>query len=211
MKPNRSYFLALFVCLLPALSYGQHLQFNAPFAPSDTWVKHAEQPYRQAICLNGSWQFEPIALPADFREGVSPVPLLPRITDAGWDKTPIRIPSPWNVNSFADNNGQGGDFRTYPSYPKEWEKIKMGWLRRKFMVPAKWKGERLQLHFEAVAGDAEILINGKPAGNHFGIFLPFDVDVTDQIIPGKENEISIGIRKASLFDKRGSSFTAISK
>jgi beta-galactosidase len=203
MKPNRSY-LALFVGLLPVLCYGQqHVQFSAPFAPSDTWVKHAEQPYREAICLNGSWQFEPVALPADFREGVSPVPSLPRITDGGWDKTLVRIPSPWNVNSFADNNGQGGDFRTYPSYPKEWEKIKMGWLRRKFIVPAKWKGERIQLHFEAVAGDAEILINGKPAGNHFGIFLPFDVDVTDQVIPGKENEISIGIRKASLFDKRG--------
>jgi hypothetical protein len=203
MKKIKQYIFILFALLMPAFIYGQkHLQYTAQFAPTDNWVKATEQPYRQALCLNGLWQFEPVLLPANFREGVDPTPDLPRITNDGWDHVPIRIPSPWNVNAFADKNGQGGDFVTYPSYPKDWEKIKMGWLKRKFKVPANWKGQRIQLHFEAVAGDAEILINDKPAGNHFGIFLPFDIDVTDEIIPGKENEISIGIRKASLFDHR---------
>ncbi len=204
MKTNKHCILILCAFILPVLVYGQqsHLQFSGQFAPSDTWVKHAEQPYRQAICLNGLWQFEPVALPSNFREGVDATPELPRMTN-NWDKAPIRIPSPWNVNSFADNKGLGGDFITYPSYPKEWEKIKMGWLKKIIKVPANWKGQHIQLHFEAVAGDAEILVNGKPAGKHFGIFLPFDVDVTDQIIPGKENQISIGIRKSSLFDHRG--------
>jgi hypothetical protein len=203
MKINRAYLLVLGMFVLPALVYGQHLQFTGQYAPSDTWIKHAEQPYRQAICLNGLWQFEPVSLPSGFREGVDATPDLPAATN-NWDKVPIRIPSPWNVNSFADNRGQGGDFVTFPSYPKEWERIKMGWLQKKFKVPATWAGKRLQLHFEAVAGDAVILVNGKQAGKHFGIFLPFDVDVTKLVVPGKENEITIGIRKASLFDKRGS-------
>ncbi|HEY4209072.1 MAG TPA: glycoside hydrolase family 2 TIM barrel-domain containing protein, partial [Puia sp.] len=186
-----------------SLSYGQHLEYTSTFAPSEDFITPAERPLRQDICLNGYWQFQPVQLSAGFREGTDAPPDLPHVR-ADWDPTPIRIPSPWNVNSFADNKGEGGDFRTFPSYPTAWEKIKMGWLRKKVSVPAGWKGRRIVLHFDAVAGDAEIQVNGKMAGHHFGIFLPFDIDVTDYILTGKENELCIGIRKASLFDKRGS-------
>ncbi len=182
----------------------QRVEYTAPFAPSAGLLSPVESPCRQLLCLNGLWQFEPVALPAGFKEGIDSTPALPPANDKDWDPTPIRIPSPWNVNSFADKQGQGGDFRTYPSYPKSWETIKMGWLRKTFTVPADWKGKSIQLHFEAVAGDAEIVINGKTAGRHFGIFLPFDVDVTDMVLPGRINELRIGIRKPSLFDKRGS-------
>jgi len=188
-------------------AYGQssregRLEYASDFAPSENLVKPSEKPFRQELCLNGNWQFQPVALPAGFKEGSDAPPGLPPV-GADWDKTPIRIPSPWNVNSFADNHGQGGDFRTYPSYPAAWENSKMGWLRKKFTVAAGWKGRRILLHFDALAGDALILVNGKEAGRHFGIFLPFDVDITGLLLPGKENELCIGVRKASLFDKRG--------
>ena len=176
-------------------------EFSASFAPSENWVKPSEQPWRRDLCLNGLWQFEPVALPPNFKEGQDAAPQLPAPT-GHWAATPIRIPSPWNVNSFADKDGLGGDFRTYPSYPKEWESIKMGWLCKKFSVPADWKGRRIQFHFSAIAGDAEIVVNGKSAGRHFGIFLPFDLDATDYISPGQENELKVGVRKASLFDRK---------
>jgi hypothetical protein len=184
-------------------SKAQHAVYKGIYAPTVDFVNDNEKPYRQDICLNGLWQFQPVALPDKFREGIDPIPMLPQIKNDAWDEVLIRIPSPWNVNSFADRNGQGGDFRTFPGYPKEWESIKMGWLKRMVTVPSAWKGKRLQLHFEALAGDAEIFVNGKSAGKHFGIFLPFDIDVTDVVNAGKENEIIIGIRKPSLFDKRG--------
>src|SRR5258706_9706454 len=139
----------------------QHVAFDGVYAPTVDFVNDNEKPYRQDICLNGLWQFQPVALPDKFREGIDPTPILPQSKNDAWDKVPIRIPSPWNVNSFADRNGQGGDFRTFPSYPKEWESIKMGWLKKTFTIPATWKGQRIQLHFEAVAGDAQILVNGK--------------------------------------------------
>ncbi|WCT10427.1 glycoside hydrolase family 2 protein [Mucilaginibacter jinjuensis] len=200
---NKRFFAGLILALFPVLGYSQHQEYTGTFAPSESLVKPAEKPYRDDLCLNGSWQFQPVELPAGFKEGIDPTPELPAMRNEGWNKTPIRIPSPWNVNSFADNHGEGGDFRTYPSYPKLWETIKMGWLKRNFIVPQKWDGKRIVLHFEAVAGDAEFLINGKSAGHHFGIFLPFDIDVTNLIHPGAQNEIAVGIRKASLFDKRG--------
>ncbi|MCW3088771.1 MAG: glycoside hydrolase family 2 [Sediminibacterium sp.] len=180
----------------------QHLAYKGIYAPAESWVKKTEKPYRQDLCLNGLWQFQAVALPDKFREGYDPAPALPQLKNDDWDKTLIRIPSPWNVNSFADRNGQGGDFRCYPSYPKEWENIKMGWLKKIVAVPAGWKGQRIQLHFEAAAGDALIIVNGKTVGTHFGIFLPFDVDITDAVMAGKQNEILVGIRKPSLFDRR---------
>ncbi len=200
---NKRLFLGLMVALLPTFLYAQHQEYPGVFAPSESLIKPVEKPYRSDLCLNGSWQFQPIELPAGFKEGIDPTPELPSSKNNDWDKTPIRIPSPWNVNSFADNHGEGGDFRTYPGYPKAWETIKMGWLKRNFTVPQNWTGKRIILHFEAVAGDSEILINGKSAGHHFGIFLPFELDVTNLIRPSAQNEIAVGIRKASLFDKRG--------
>ncbi len=200
---KRLFLLAILIIAHSPFCFGQHLEYAGIFAPSESLVKPSEMPYRMDLCLNGSWQFQPLQLPDSFREGAGPAPDLPRMKADGWDNTPIRIPSPWNVNSFADKDGLGGDFRTFPGYPREWENIKMGWLRKTFTVPSDWKDRHIVLHFEAVAGDAEILVNGKAAGRHFGIFFPFDIDVDKLIIPGKENEICVGIRKASLFDKRG--------
>ena len=179
------------------------LHYDAQFAPSENFTNPSELPFRQNICLNGKWAFSPVALPEGFKEGIDPAPALPAFSQSAGKTMPIRIPSPWNVNNFADKNGLGGDFVTYPSYPKSWESVKMGWLSRKFQVPANWQGKRVVLHFEAVAGDAQIMINGVAAGSHFGIFLPFDLDVTSLVKYGQENEINVGIRKASLFDHRG--------
>ncbi|WPU94749.1 glycoside hydrolase family 2 TIM barrel-domain containing protein [Mucilaginibacter sabulilitoris] len=198
------YLLSGSFLLWGCLSYGQQkVQFTAPFAPTSQFLNTAEKPFRDNISLNGTWRFAPVQLPAGFKEGVDPAPELPAFTADRLDKTPIRIPSPWNVNSFADKNGQAGDFVTFPSYPKTWEGVKMGWLYRKFQVPRNWKGKQVTLHFEAVAGDAEILVNGKPVGHHFEIFLPFDLDISKDLNYGGENEITVGIRKSSLFDHRG--------
>lgn len=184
-------------------AHSSGLHFSPAFAPSDDYVKASERPYRQDFCLNGAWQFRPMSLPEGFVEGEDPAPSLPSPNQNHWETEPILVPSPWNVNSFADQSGQGGDFRCYPTYPPKWEKESMGWLRRAFVAPASWKGRNISLHFEAVAGYVEILVNGKSMGNHFDIFLPFDLDVTDAILFGEANEVLIGVRKASLFDKKG--------
>lgn len=196
---------ALPVCLASSTRGGTAapLRFTRSFAPHEGRVSPAERHYRGELCLNGSWQFQPVALPAGFQRGKAAVPTLPSPTAEGWEKTPIRIPSPWNVNSFPDQQGLGGDFRCYPSYPDAWNSVQMGWLRRAFQVPAAWKGRRLLLHFEAVAGDTRVLVNGKEVGGHFDIFLPFDLDVTDAVKLGAKNELLVGVRKASLFDVQG--------
>ena len=183
------------------------LQFNRVFAPQEGMVSPVERPTRDEVCLNGSWQFQPVAIPKEFRPNGGDAPTLSPPTANGWDTVPIRIPSPWNINAFPnsakDELGLGGDFRSFPSYPQSWESAEMGWLRRKFQLPAGWQGRRLILHFDAVDGAAEVLVNGKVVGEHFDNFLPFEFDVTDAVHAGGDNELLVGVRKASLFDQQG--------
>lgn len=179
------------------------VKFDPVFAPTPSFVSPVEEAFRKEICLNGTWQFQPVAVPSNFQEKRDPAPELTSPDPEKWEKTPIRIPSPWNVNSFADKNGQGGDFRCYPSYPKEWESVKMGWLRKSVTVPETWSGQRIYLRFNAVGGEANVIINGKSIGTHFENFLPFELDVTDSMKVGTANEILVGVRKSTLFDKPG--------
>lgn len=191
-----------FCVLLTTLSGAQSATtFSRVFAPQDGATASAEKPCRLSMCLNGSWQFQPKALPATFQPNTGAAPDLPAPTTKDWDATPIKIPSPWNVNAF--NVGPGGDFRCYPSYPKTWENAQMGWLKKDFNVPSDWKGKHLMLRFDAIAGQAVVMVNGTKVGENFDLFLPAQYDVTDQIKFGASNEILVGVRKASLFNSNG--------
>ena len=140
--------------------------FPRAFAPSEGLVSPPEMPQRQEICLNGSWRFQPIPLPTGYKPDQGDPPALTPPIVGHWESTPIKIPSPWNVNAF--NQGDGGDFRCYPSYPASWDTAQMGWLRRSFSVPEQLgKGKRLILHFQAVAGDAVVLVNGHQVATNF--------------------------------------------
>jgi beta-galactosidase len=92
---------------------------------------------------------------------------------------------------------------TFPSYPQEWDKTRMGWLRREFSVPSGWQGKRILLHFEGIFGHAQLLVNGRQVGEHFQNSLPWEVDVTDFVKPDQPNTLLLGVRQASLFDVPG--------
>ncbi len=77
----------------------------------------------------------------------------------------------------------------------------MGWLRKNFRIPEEWTQKRVLLHFEAVAGDCIVLVNGREAGHNFDSHLPFDMDISDYINRDAENELLVGVRHTKLFDK----------
>ncbi|MDV7402437.1 hypothetical protein RZS08_64040, partial [Arthrospira platensis SPKY1] len=100
------------------------------------------------------WQFQPVDVPGDWvpDRGIPPELRLP--IEGRWESVPVKIPSPWNINAVGhDPQGGGMDSRTFPSYPESWNRAQMGWLRRSVTIPESWKGRRLLLHLEAVAGD----------------------------------------------------------
>lgn len=52
---------------------------------------------------------------------------------------------------------------------------------REFVVPMFWKGQRLVLRFDSVTHDAKVWLNGELLCTHKGGFLPFEMDITDQV------------------------------
>lgn len=71
------------------------------------------------------------------------------------------------------------------------------WYRRTFAVPAAWKGKRLLLHFGAVDWESAVYVNGKNVGTHRGGYDPFFFDVTDALIPGRDQELVVGVADPS--------------
>jgi len=181
---------------LPSLATAGGVEFSRPFAPQEGLVSRYEEPAREEICLNGSWRFqgdENTDIPG---ETASP--------PGAWEATAIKIPSPWNVNSFSMNlDEQGGDFLAYPSYPKAWEKVAAAWMEKTVTVPSNWADKRLILHFGAVAGDVVVYVNGKRAGEGFDIFFAQEFDVTGLIHPGAKNQILVKVISPKVFDRPG--------
>lgn len=198
--------LLIVLCILPGKLIGQNvpkdgkLVYNFPFAPSEGLVNRIEKEYRKEICLNGLWDFQPVALPPNYVYGKGDAPELFLPEENKWSKVQIKIPSPWNINAFANRNLEGPDHRNYPSYPKEWEQVKMGWMKKMVTIPADWNGQQIKLYFEAVAGATDIYVNREKVGENFDLFLPFCIDITDKVTAGETIEILVGVRSQSLFE-----------
>lgn len=173
------------------------------FAPSEGMVNKTEKAYRKEICLNGYWDFLAVKLPEDYKQGKGIAPSLDLPSkDSKWSDCRIKIPSPWNVNAFAYRNLEGPDHRNYPSYPKEWENVKMAWMKKVVTIPADWVDEQIKLHFEAVAGFAEVYVNREKVAENFDLFLPFSCDITDKVTPGEQVEILVGVRSQQLYEDK---------
>ena len=183
--------------------------FSHDFSPAEGLVTPHERPYRDEICLNGLWEVQCIALPRSWRGGSGEAPELPDPQPDKWDTTKIKVPSPINVNNWGQGYNVGEGTRHpyapssvyFPSYPEHWIHARMAWLRRTFTIPQEWNNKRIVLHFEAVAGESRIVINGEEVHRNFESHLPFDVDITDYIDRSGENEIKVGLRHTRLFDK----------
>ena len=164
--------------------------------------------------MNGRWQFQPIAVPAAHIRDLGVAPELPAAEEARWESVPIKIPSPWNVNTWGAGRDAGAGTAHpywpssvyYPSYPRHWDQVEMGWLKASFRVPASWGDRRIILHFEAVAGHAQVIVNGRKAGEHFDRFLSFELDITELVRRDSINELLVGVRAMKLFDRKSPTF-----
>jgi GNAT superfamily N-acetyltransferase len=66
-----------------------------------------------------------------------------------------------------------------------------GWFRRRFVVPADWRGRRVALRFAAVNYRAAVWVNGEPVGEHADGFLPFEFEAQRLLRWGEENLIAV--------------------
>lgn len=76
---------------------------------------------------------------------------------------------------------------------RELEPYESLWYRRKFSVPAEWKGKNVLLHFDAVDWDCTVWLNGTLIGNHKGGYTAFSFDVTPALKADGEQELTVKV------------------
>ena len=66
------------------------------------------------------------------------------------------------------------------------------WYQRSFIIPSKWKGKKILLHFGAVDWKTEVWVNNVKVGEHTGGFTPFSFDIT-QALDGSKNTLVVKV------------------
>ncbi len=66
--------------------------------------------------------------------------------------------------------------------------------RTRVDVPAEHRGRGFKLHFSGTNWIVSVFVNGKLAGEHRGVWVPWDLDVSGLIEPGKVNEIAVAVK-----------------
>lgn len=67
------------------------------------------------------------------------------------------------------------------------------WFRRKFSAPSQWQGKRVFVHFGGVKYHSRVFVNGQHVGGCFNGYDAFELDVTDAVRFGAENELRVGV------------------
>ncbi len=156
---------------------------------------------RRSLCLNNYWQFIP-----------QPESLLKNVI-ARSGELPSRPSAPpaWNGRWFGKVPGRwdaGGNYLLFDFSKNPVETIggasrsdyTQGWYRRSVFIPEAWKGKRIFLEFDSVSERATVVLNGKESA-------PFTktgkIDITDRVIFGGMNDLSVFVEISSLPVKPG--------
>lgn len=109
-----------------------------------------------------------------------------------WSK--IEVPSQWELQGF----GEYTYGRWYKKPGVKNPSMEEGTYRRTFRVPSSWQGKIIQLWFDGVMTDTDVLINGKPAGEtHRGGFYRFSYNITSLLKIDGVNKIEVRVKKHS--------------
>lgn len=67
------------------------------------------------------------------------------------------------------------------------------WYQRAVTVPARWAGDRVILRFGSVTQSARVYIDDTAVSSFRGGYMPFEVDVTDQVSPGASFRLTVAV------------------
>ncbi|MGS2741010.1 glycoside hydrolase family 2 TIM barrel-domain containing protein [Sinomicrobium sp. M5D2P17] len=104
------------------------------------------------------------------------------------DWTQINVPGHWETQGFGSYT-YGFD-KTNPD--------EIGYYKKEFQAENSWKDKEISIVFEGVMTEAEVKINGKPAGPvHKGGFYRFSYDISGFLDFDKNNLLEVTVRKVS--------------
>ncbi|HKI88422.1 MAG TPA: hypothetical protein VKA38_05295, partial [Draconibacterium sp.] len=104
------------------------------------------------------------------------------------------VDSEWYLNKNFDQNPA----KMQIDVPSCWEVVKknyegVAFYRRKFNVPATWKGKILELKFDASNYKTEVWVNDLVVGFHEGGYTPFSFRIDKLVKPGEENSLMVRV------------------
>src|SRR5437867_3885270 len=159
---------------------------------------------RPSIDLSGEWEFKldplDVGRAEKWFEGRVPYERM------------IRVPGAWNAEGVAcDSEKQLRDYegqsleeqkplnklgtlgvqreseRLFSAYPGP------GWYRKEVTIPADWNGKVPWLIFGGVHREAEVWVNGQPAGAHHSYLTPFRLDLSRHGKAGERIKIAVRV------------------
>ena len=133
--------------------------------PAILWSQNS----RQVLNFNSNWQFKN---QEDFKSTES----TPDRTDfsfAEWET--ITLPHTAKVEQLV--------------VTEPW--VGVSWYKKEFNANASWKGKKVSIQFEAVMQQADVWLNGKKLITHYGGYLPFSIDISNELSYDKTNRIVV--------------------
>jgi len=128
------------------------------------------------LCLNGPWEFEIDPADSGLERGILDRPLRDRI-----------------VVPFCPESGLSGIGNT--------DFLNALWYRREVVIPPKWKGRKILLHFQAVDYDATVWVSAgdgwTEVARHRGGFTPITCDLGGLAKAGEKITIAVRARDDS--------------
>lgn len=76
----------------------------------------------------------------------------------------------------------------------------IGNYSKELFIDSKWKGKRLFLRFEGVNSVANVFVNGKHLGEHWGGYGAFIFEITDRVKYGEKNTVLVRANNAERLD-----------
>jgi len=144
------------------------------------YIRNEEKTMQTRTCLNGYWDFLPFpnAMETDAA-----------LAAGGWITDTYLVPSSWRSALWLDNKTYNLDFFDIFEYPKEWNDVHRGALRKILEIDYV-PGTRVFLRLDAVGKQARILANGVQLAETDDMFLPVEAELTSLLSPG-ENRVEI--------------------
>lgn len=122
---------------------------------------------RSVIPFNSGWKFTNTAL-AESNQFTNP-----DFNDSNWDN--VVLPHSSYIEPLVIEKQQQG----------------ISFYRKTFLAEKNWKGKKVFIRFGGAMITADIWINGRHILQHTGGYLPFTIDLSDDIVFGQKNVISI--------------------
>jgi beta-galactosidase len=119
-----------------------------------------------------------------FTRGDAPGAQQPSFADASWRS--LDLPHDWSIEGpFAQDELSAGAGANAPTG--------IGWYRKRFTVPAAYKGKKVSIEFDGVFRNSEVWINGHYLGKRPFGYISFAYDITPYLDWTGENVAAVKV------------------